>query len=193
MLYFSRYEKVNGVACDVFATFPTGAKDTEKYFEVAVDPAHDCAVVKFSSFDARKPGYFYSYQYAVQSDLWLPTSWSVEVYSGGRLFSTIKSESVRVEPVADATDALFTMTFPNGLSVEKVIVPNTKGNHPTSKDIKTIPAVVVDGDIVDPNDPKWFSWKNRWLQITAGALLLAAIVFLTRRHLRRVNLIKGST
>jgi hypothetical protein len=184
MLYYARRERVAGVTCDVYASFPYGSKSVELASEVFVDPVHYNCVQKYATYNGKLPYQIYTYKWGDQGDWWLPSECEVEAYSGGgRLVSRLKAVPVRVQPVAGDAE-FFDLRFTDGMKVTRRIVPKTKGARAR---VTQESAVVRDGEVVSDAGGVGFGWRSPWLWAGGVVLALAVCVLLFRRRRRKLS------
>ncbi len=187
MLYYSRPERRKGVVCDIYATYPRGAKGAEQYCELAVDPAREQCVHDFSTFVGKSPGLVFKFEYLRQATLLLPSRWTFASYSGGRLVTSLKSD-VRVEVLGEVADSTFELTFPDGLAVSVVHVPKTKGMRASTTTTK---AVVKDGALVSQLETKKIDGKRyRWM-MGLGLAIMCLVTWAALRWRRRTTFKRG--
>jgi hypothetical protein len=181
MLYFSRSGRRNGVMCDIYATFPRGARGSDQWCEVTVDPAREQCVLKFETFVGKSPGLVYQFEYAISGNHLLPSKWTMDSYKGGKLITSLKAD-VRAEPVHDAPSTTFEMSFPEGLPISHVTVPQTKGKRAS---VTIVDAIVKDGSVVDLGSQGNTDHYNRRLLVLISLWAICIGMWLGLRRRRR--------
>jgi hypothetical protein len=183
LLTKQRNERVDGRACTVLRSFPTG--EDKRSFEIVVDPGRDGAVVRFTGLIGEKSRFMnLSIRWQQTPFGWQPSEWRNELYRDGAITMYHEIKVSRVDsPTTDKAD--FDIVPVEKQLVIKSTFVDDEGDKLTDRSAfqqrggSLVPVEIVDGEV----RPKW-TWREYSL-LALGVVTAFGLLYWLRVRARR--------